>query len=64
MERNLTWHNMDIDRTQREQQMGQQACTIWMSRKVNGRKCIGKTVVYDGKEDHAFGWRQYTDGSE
>ena len=30
MERNLTWHNMDIDRTLREQQMGQNACTIWM----------------------------------
>ena len=41
MERNLTWHNMDIDRTLREQQMGQNACTIWMS----GLSGAGKSTI-------------------
>ena len=67
MERNLTWHNMDIDRTLREQQMGQNACTIWMSGssgsgKVNNCECVGKAFVCNGKEDHAFGWGQCTYG--
>lgn len=41
MERNLTWHNMDIDRALREQLMGQRACTIWMS----GLSGAGKSTI-------------------
>ena len=50
MERNLTWHNMDIDRTQREQQMGQQACTIWMS----GLSGAGKSTVANALEKRLY----------
>ena len=46
MERNLTWHNMDIDRTLREQQMGQNACTIWMS----GLSGAGKSTIANALE--------------
>lgn len=50
MERNLTWHNMDIDRAQREQQLGQQACTIWMS----GLSGAGKSTVANALEKRLY----------
>ena len=50
MERNLTWHNMDIDRTLREQQMGQNACTIWMS----GLSGAGKTTIANALEKRLY----------
>ena len=67
MERNLTWHNMDIDRTLREQQNGAECLhnlDEWPvgSGKVNNCECVGKAFVCNGKEDHAFGWGQCTYG--
>lgn len=50
MERNLTWHNMDIDRTLREQQMGQNACTIWMS----GLSGAGKSTIANALEKRLY----------
>ena len=50
MERNLTWHNMDIDRTLREQQMGQTACTIWMS----GLSGAGKSTIANALEKRLY----------
>lgn len=50
MEQNLTWHNMDIDRTLREQQMGQNACTIWMS----GLSGAGKSTIANALEKHLY----------
>lgn len=50
MERNLTWHNMDIDRTLREQQMGQNACTIWMS----GLSGAGKSTIASALEKRLY----------
>lgn len=50
MERNLTWHNMDIDRALREQQMGQNACTIWMS----GLSGAGKSTIANALEKRLY----------
>lgn len=50
MERNLTWHNMDIDRTLREQQMEQNACTIWMS----GLSGAGKSTIANALEKRLY----------
>ena len=50
MERNLTWHNMDIDRILREQQMGQNACTIWMS----GLSGAGKSTIANALEKRLY----------
>lgn len=50
MEQNLTWHNMDIDRTLREQQMGQNACTIWMS----GLSGAGKSTIANALEKRLY----------
>ena len=50
MGRNLTWHNMDIDRTLREQQMGQNACTIWMS----GLSGAGKSTIANALEKRLY----------
>lgn len=50
MERNLTWHNMVIDRTLREQQMGQNACTIWMS----GLSGAGKSTIANALEKRLY----------
>lgn len=50
MERNLTWHNMDIDRTLKEQQMGQNACTIWMS----GLSGAGKSTIANALEKRLY----------
>lgn len=50
MKRNLTWHNMDIDRTLREQQMGQNACTIWMS----GLSGAGKSTIANALEKRLY----------
>lgn len=50
MERNLTWHNMDIDRTLREQQMGQNARTIWMS----GLSGAGKSTIANALEKRLY----------
>ena len=41
MNHNLTWHNMDITKLLREKQMGQKACTIWMS----GLSGAGKSTI-------------------
>lgn len=50
MERNLTWHNMDIDRALREQQMEQNACTIWMS----GLSGAGKSTIANALEKRLY----------
>ena len=50
MKRNLTWHNMDIDRALREQQMEQNACTIWMS----GLSGAGKSTIANALEKRLY----------
>lgn len=50
MERNLTWHNMDIDRALREQQMEQNAYTIWMS----GLSGAGKSTIANALEKRLY----------
>ena len=60
MERNLTWHNMDIDRTLREQQMGQNACTIWMS----GLSGAGKSTIANALEKRLYTMGKKTHGAK
>ncbi len=44
--RNLTWHEMDITRAFREQQLNQRACTIWFS----GLSASGKSTIANALE--------------
>ena len=50
MEHNLTWHNMDINKDLREQQMGQKAFTVWMS----GLSGAGKSTVANALEKRLY----------
>ena len=50
MNHNLTWHNMDITKLLREKQMGQKACTIWMS----GLSGAGKSTIANALEKRLY----------
>ena len=50
MNHNLTWHNMDITKLLREKQMGQKACTIWMS----GLSGAGKSTIANALEKKLY----------
>ena len=50
MNHNLTWHNMDITKLLREKQMGQKACTIWMS----GLSGAGKSTIAKALEKRLY----------
>lgn len=50
MNHNLTWHNMDITKLLREKQMGQKACTIWMS----GLSGAGKSTIANALEKRRY----------
>lgn len=50
MERNLTYHPPAITRQQREQQLGQMACTIWMS----GLSGAGKSTIANALEQRLY----------
>ena len=50
MNHNLTWHNMDITKLLREEQMGQKACTIWMS----GLSGAGKSTIANALEKRLY----------
>lgn len=50
MNHNLTWHNMDITKSLREKQMGQKACTIWMS----GLSGAGKSTIANALEKRLY----------
>lgn len=50
MERNLTYHPPAITRQQREHQLGQTACTIWMS----GLSGAGKSTIANALEQRLY----------
>lgn len=43
---NLTWHNMDVDRSLREEMLGQRAATIWLT----GLSGSGKSTIANALE--------------
>lgn len=53
---NLTWHNMDINRSLREGQMGQKALTVWMT----GLSGAGKSTVANALEKKLFAMGKHT----
>ncbi len=53
---NLTWHSMDIDRTLREQQLGQKAKTIWLT----GLSGAGKSTIANALEKRLFSMGMHT----
>lgn len=53
---NLTWHNMDIDRSLREGQMGQKAATIWLT----GLSGAGKSTIANALEKKLFSLGKHT----
>ena len=52
----LTWHNMDIDRSLREGQMGQKAATIWLT----GLSGAGKSTIANALEKKLFSLGKHT----
>lgn len=55
-DQNLTWHNMDINRELREAQMGQKACTIWLT----GLSGAGKSTIANALEKKLFSLGKHT----
>lgn len=53
---NLTWHNMDINRSLREGQMGQMAQTIWLT----GLSGAGKSTIANALEKKLFAMGKHT----
>lgn len=56
MEHNLRWHNMDITRELREEQMSQRAVTIWMT----GLSGAGKSTLANALEKRLFSMGRHT----
>lgn len=54
--KSLTWHNMDITRELRENQMGQKAVTIWMT----GLSGAGKSTLANALEKRLFAMGKHT----
>lgn len=53
---NLTWHNMDINRTLRERHLGQKAMTIWLT----GLSGAGKSTIANALEKRLFSMGKHT----
>lgn len=54
--KNLTWHSMDINKSLRENQMGQKALTIWMT----GLSGAGKSTIANELEKKLFAMGRHT----
>lgn len=54
--KSLTWHNMDITRELRENQLGQEAFTIWMT----GLSGAGKSTLANALEKRLFSIGKHT----
>lgn len=54
--KSLTWHNMDITKSLRENQMGQKALTIWMT----GLSGAGKSTLANALEKRLFAMGKHT----
>lgn len=55
-EANLTWHNMDITKELRENQLGQQAVTVWFT----GLSGSGKSTLANALEKRLFAMGRHT----
>jgi len=53
---NLLWHNMDVTRELREQQLNQKACTLWMT----GLSGAGKSTIANELEKRLFAMGKHT----
>lgn len=55
-DKSLTWHNMDITRELREEQLGQKAMTVWMT----GLSGAGKSTLANALEKRLFAMGRHT----
>lgn len=54
--KSLTWHNMDVNRTLRESQLGQKAVTVWLT----GLSGAGKSTLANALEKRLFALGKHT----